>query len=55
MFGTWRLALDNGGWRKTIVSFDVEKYVLPKYQVNVEATSKVSVKDGDMQVIVRAK
>ncbi|CAD6997495.1 unnamed protein product [Ceratitis capitata] len=54
VFGTWRLALDNGGWRKTIVSFDVEKYVLPKYQVNVEATSKVSVKDGDMQVIVRA-
>uniref|UniRef100_A0A0A1WMQ8 TEP1-F n=1 Tax=Zeugodacus cucurbitae TaxID=28588 RepID=A0A0A1WMQ8_ZEUCU len=52
--GRWRLAVDNGGWRRTIVSFDVEKYVLPKYKVSVDATSKVSVKDGDMQVVVRA-
>lgn len=47
--------MDNGGWRRTIVNFDVQKYVLPKYKVSVDATSKVSVKDGDMQVVVRAK
>ncbi|XP_017476765.1 PREDICTED: alpha-2-macroglobulin-like protein 1 [Rhagoletis zephyria] len=54
IMGRWRLAVENGGWRKSIVSFDVEKYVLPKYKVNVDATSQVSVKDGDMQVVVRA-
>ncbi|XP_053958661.1 pregnancy zone protein-like isoform X2 [Anastrepha ludens] len=54
VLGKWRLAVDNGGWRRAIVSFDVEKYVLPKYKVSVDATSQVSVKDGDMQVVMRA-
>uniref|UniRef100_A0A1I8PQF4 Thioester-containing protein 4 n=1 Tax=Stomoxys calcitrans TaxID=35570 RepID=A0A1I8PQF4_STOCA len=35
-------------------TFEVQKYVLPKFVVKAEATPAVSVKDGDMQVVVRA-
>lgn len=53
--GGWRLGVKNGGrWDKQVY-IEVDKYVLPKYVVKVEATESVSVKDGDMQVVVRAK
>uniref|UniRef100_A0A1B0G6L1 TEP1-F n=1 Tax=Glossina morsitans morsitans TaxID=37546 RepID=A0A1B0G6L1_GLOMM len=52
--GGWRLGVSNGGRYDHMVYFDVDKYVLPKYVVKVESTERVSVKDGDMQVIVRA-
>lgn len=55
VMGGWRLGVQNGGRYDRTVYFEVDKYVLPKYVVKVEATEAVSSKDGDMQVIVRAK
>ncbi|XP_065357347.1 thioester-containing protein 1 allele R1 isoform X2 [Calliphora vicina] len=52
--GGWRLGVKNGGRFDRTVYFEVDKYVLPKYVVKVEATESVSVKDGDMQIVVRA-
>ena len=53
--GGWRMGVKNGARYDRTVYFEVDKYVLPKYVVKVEATESVSVKDGDMQVVVRAK
>ncbi|XP_043065393.1 alpha-2-macroglobulin [Drosophila ficusphila] len=36
------------------VNFDVEKYVLPKYSIKVQATEQVSVRDGELDVVVKA-
>ncbi|XP_073825795.1 thioester-containing protein 1 allele R1-like [Musca autumnalis] len=55
VMGNWRLAVASKGHYEQSVHFDVQKYVLPKYVVKAEATNSVSVKDGDMQVVVRAK
>ncbi|XP_062120813.1 alpha-1-inhibitor 3 isoform X3 [Drosophila sulfurigaster albostrigata] len=54
--GSWSLIAQNGGsyYSDERVYFDVEKYVLPKYSISMDATQSVSVKDGDMQVVVRA-
>ncbi|XP_073821630.1 LOW QUALITY PROTEIN: thioester-containing protein 1 allele R1-like [Musca autumnalis] len=54
VMGHWRLGVSSKGHYEESVSFEVQKYVLPKYIVNAEATDKVSVRDGDMQVVVRA-
>lgn len=54
-YGNWRLGVDNGGRYDRNAYFSVEKYVLPKFLVETTATGSVSVKDGDMQVIVKAK
>ncbi|XP_073823483.1 CD109 antigen-like [Musca autumnalis] len=54
VMGRWRLVVASKGHYEQSVYFDVQKYVLPKYVVNAEATKSVSVKDGDMQVVVRA-
>lgn len=53
--GGWRMGVKNVARLDHTLYFRVDKYVLPKYAVKVEATEAVSVKDGDMQVIVRAK
>ncbi|XP_034474087.1 pregnancy zone protein isoform X2 [Drosophila innubila] len=53
--GTWTLMVQNGGaYSDERAYFEVEKYVLPKYSIKMDATQQVSVKDGDMQVVVRA-
>ncbi|EDW77751.1 Thioester-containing protein 4 [Drosophila willistoni] len=36
------------------VYFEVEKYVLPKYSVKMENTQQVSVKDGDLNIVLKA-
>ncbi|XP_073823480.1 thioester-containing protein 1 allele R1-like isoform X2 [Musca autumnalis] len=54
VMGNWRLAVASKGHYERSVYFEVQKYVLPKYVVKAEATNSVSVKDGDMQVVVRA-
>ncbi|XP_061388607.1 thioester-containing protein 1 allele R1-like [Musca vetustissima] len=54
VMGNWRMVVTSKGQDDHSVYFEVEKYVLPKYVVMAEATESVSVKDGDMQVIVRA-
>ncbi|XP_052854360.1 LOW QUALITY PROTEIN: alpha-2-macroglobulin [Drosophila gunungcola] len=43
-------------WRRSDerVSFEVEKYVLPKYSVKMEATNQVSVRDGELNVVLKA-
>lgn len=54
--GSWTLMAQNGGeYSDERAYFQVEKYVLPKYSIKLDATQQVSVKDGDMQVVVRAK
>ncbi|XP_016956435.1 alpha-2-macroglobulin [Drosophila biarmipes] len=64
--GTWSLLVQNGeqqsgedwfcynsrGCDKS--TFKVEKYVLPKYSVKLEATKQVSAKDGELNVYVKA-
>ncbi|XP_002057612.2 CD109 antigen [Drosophila virilis] len=53
--GSWTLSVQHGGaYSDERVYFEVEKYVLPKYTVKMDATQHVSVKDGDMQVVVKA-
>uniref|UniRef100_A0A1I8PQI3 TEP1-F n=1 Tax=Stomoxys calcitrans TaxID=35570 RepID=A0A1I8PQI3_STOCA len=54
VMGHWRMGLSGMGGHGRVVYFEVQKYVLPKYVVSAEATEAVSVKDGDMQVVVRA-
>ncbi|XP_073823482.1 thioester-containing protein 1 allele R1-like [Musca autumnalis] len=54
VMGHWRLGVASKGHYERSVSFEVQKYVLPKYAVKAEATKRVSVRDGDMQVVVRA-
>ncbi|XP_016984792.2 alpha-2-macroglobulin isoform X2 [Drosophila rhopaloa] len=43
-------------WRRSDerVNFEVEKYVLPKYSVKMEATKQVSVRDGELNVVLKA-
>ncbi|KAH8281371.1 hypothetical protein KR054_000154, partial [Drosophila jambulina] len=43
-------------WRRSDerVNFEVEKYVLPKYSVKMDATQQVSVRDGEMNVVIKA-
>ncbi|XP_026843715.1 alpha-2-macroglobulin-P isoform X1 [Drosophila persimilis] len=36
------------------VSFEVEKYVLPKYTIKMDATQQVSVRDGDINIVLKA-
>ncbi|XP_011212289.2 CD109 antigen [Bactrocera dorsalis] len=54
VLGGWRLIVKNGGSYNQEVYFDVEKYVLPKYEVKVEATEAVSVRDGDVNIVAKA-
>lgn len=54
--GGWSLTAQNGErFSDERVYFEVEKYVLPKYSISMDATQHVSVRDGDMQVVVKAK
>ncbi|XP_033174138.1 pregnancy zone protein [Drosophila mauritiana] len=43
-------------WRRSDeqVNFEVEKYVLPKYSVKMDATQQVSVRDGEFNVVLKA-
>ncbi|KAH8405167.1 hypothetical protein KR222_007055, partial [Zaprionus bogoriensis] len=53
--GSWTLTAENGGaYSDERAYFEVEKYVLPKYSISMDATQQVSVKDGAMQVVVKA-
>ncbi|XP_030377047.1 CD109 antigen-like isoform X2 [Scaptodrosophila lebanonensis] len=54
--GSWILLVQTPGnsFNDERVYFDVEKYTLPKYTIKMDVTDQVSVKDGDMQVIIRA-
>lgn len=54
-YGYWQLGIDNDRRYDSTVHFTVRKYVLPKFLVEATATDSVSVKDGDMQVVVRSK
>uniref|UniRef100_A0A0A1WK50 TEP1-F n=1 Tax=Zeugodacus cucurbitae TaxID=28588 RepID=A0A0A1WK50_ZEUCU len=54
VLGGWRLIVKNGGSYNQEVYFDVEKYVLPKYEVKIEATEAVSVRDGDVNIVAKA-
>lgn len=44
-------------WHRSdeLVNFEVEKYVLPKYSVKMDATQQVSVRDGEFNVVLKAK
>jgi len=44
-------------WRQADerVNFEVEKYVLPKYSIKMDATQQVSVRDGEINVVLKAK
>lgn len=55
VMGHWRVGVSSGSRHDRTAHFEVEKYVLPKYVTKAEATDSVSVKDGDVQVVVRAK
>ncbi|XP_073825812.1 thioester-containing protein 1 allele R1-like [Musca autumnalis] len=54
VMGHWHLGVTSKGHHVRSVYFDVKKYVPPKFVAKVEATKFVSVRDGDMQVFVRA-
>nr|XP_036668628.1 alpha-2-macroglobulin [Drosophila suzukii] len=43
-------------WRQSDerVNFEVEKYVLPKYSIKMDATQQVSVRDGEINVVLKA-
>ncbi|KAH8335883.1 hypothetical protein KR074_001015 [Drosophila pseudoananassae] len=43
-------------WRRSDerVNFEVEKYVLPKYSVSMEANQQVSVRDGELNLVLKA-
>ncbi|XP_017857348.1 PREDICTED: CD109 antigen [Drosophila arizonae] len=52
--GLWTLSVQNCRTDER-VQFEVEKYVLPRYIVKMDANQHVSVKDGNLYVVVRAK
>ncbi|XP_017476754.1 PREDICTED: CD109 antigen-like isoform X2 [Rhagoletis zephyria] len=52
--GFWRLIVKNGRPYNEEVYFEVDKYVLPKYEIKLDATDAVSVRDGDVNIVVRA-
>ncbi|XP_017126612.1 alpha-2-macroglobulin-like [Drosophila elegans] len=63
--GPWFLQVQNGEQQSfgefvhsrlsdAMVVFMVEKYVLPKYSIKMEATKKVSVRDGELNVVLKA-
>ncbi|XP_030242506.1 CD109 antigen [Drosophila navojoa] len=52
--GLWTLSVQNGRTDER-VQFEVEKHVLPRYIVKMDANQHVSVKDGNLYVAVRAK
>ncbi|XP_053958136.1 murinoglobulin-1-like [Anastrepha ludens] len=54
VLGNWRLIVKNGRSYNDEVYFDVIKYVLPKYQTKLDATDAVSVRDGDVNIVVKA-
>ncbi|XP_061388608.1 thioester-containing protein 1 allele S1-like [Musca vetustissima] len=54
VMGIWQVVVSSWGQEDYAVFFEVNKYILPKYEVKIEAPWSVSVRDGDMLVIVRA-
>jgi len=53
----WRSIGFGHSWRQADerVNFEVEKYVLPKYSIKMDATQQVSVRDGEINVVLKAK
>ncbi|XP_062547430.1 thioester-containing protein 1 allele R1-like isoform X10 [Armigeres subalbatus] len=54
VLGNWKINVETLGTKKDQV-FEVDEYVLPKYEVTVESPGITTLKDGKVKAIVRAK
>lgn len=54
VLGNWKLNVEALGTKKT-QEFEVDEYVLPKFEVTVESPGITTLKDGKVKAIVRAK
>ncbi|XP_055917646.1 CD109 antigen isoform X5 [Eupeodes corollae] len=54
VLGMWNIEVSADGTTET-KSFEVDKYVLPKFEVQVEAPKDVAIVDGKIMVTIRAK
>ncbi|KRF85528.1 thioester-containing protein 1 allele S1 isoform X2 [Drosophila virilis] len=55
VLGMWSIAVDVAGETAESKSFEVAKYVLPKFEVIVESAKDVAVQDGVIKATIRAK
>ncbi|XP_021702201.1 CD109 antigen isoform X10 [Aedes aegypti] len=54
VLGNWKINVEALGTKKT-QEFEVDEYVLPKFEVSVESPGITTLKDGKVKAIVRAK
>ncbi|XP_065072649.1 thioester-containing protein 1 allele S3-like isoform X6 [Ochlerotatus camptorhynchus] len=54
VLGNWMIHIDALGTKQT-QAFEVDEYVLPKFEVSVESPGITTLKDGKVKAIVRAK
>ncbi|XP_026834428.1 CD109 antigen isoform X2 [Drosophila erecta] len=55
VLGTWKISVSVDGDNKETKSFEVDKYVLPKFEVIVDAPKAVVVADKVIRATIRAK
>ncbi|SPP79668.1 CD109 antigen isoform X2 [Drosophila guanche] len=55
VLGTWQIAVSVDGDGSETKTFEVDKYVLPKFEVIVEAPKDVAVQDKVIKATIRAK
>ncbi|XP_016958760.1 alpha-1-macroglobulin-like [Drosophila biarmipes] len=57
LLGTWSLVVTHGHYERRSgerTTFEVEKYVLPKYTVKLDAPRRFSLRDGELNVFLKA-
>ncbi|XP_017097842.2 thioester-containing protein 1 allele S1 isoform X9 [Drosophila bipectinata] len=55
VLGTWKLAINVDGETRETKSFEVDKYVLPKFEVQIDTAKDVVAADNVIKATIRAK
>ena len=55
VMGTWKIHVKVNGDDETVKSFDVDEYVLPTFEVTIDANPDANFKDGVIRATVKAK
>ncbi|CAG9810736.1 unnamed protein product [Chironomus riparius] len=55
VMGTWKIHVKVNGDDDTVKSFDVDEYVLPTFEVSIDANPDANFKDGVIRATVKAK
>lgn len=55
VMGSWKIHVKVNGDDDTVKSFDVEEYVLPTFEVTIDANPDANFKDGVIRATVKAK